>query len=76
MPAKAMLLRLSASDAEILEALATRLYATDSNVIRWSLRWYAAGGPWRHPDERELPPLRGRIENLDVGPQYPPREVS
>lgn len=62
------LLQLSKEDFAILKALQARLTCSRADALRWALRWYALGGPWRHPDERLLAPLEGRASGLQVGP--------
>lgn len=63
-----LILALSTEDARILDALKVRLACNSSEALRWALRWYALGGPWRGPNERLLAPLLGQVDGLQVGP--------
>lgn len=61
-------LALSPEDAELLAQLAYRLGTDRSTILRWALRWYGCGGPWRDADEPLLSTLEGRMEGLQVAP--------
>lgn len=62
------ILALNDADRTLLDAVTARLNCNRSEALRWALRWYALGGPWRGPGEPLLPPLEGQVHGLVVGP--------
>lgn len=62
------MLKIDGDDAALMEHLQVATGGTMSDVLRWALRWYAAGGPHRHPDDQLPDKIRDILQRRSVGP--------
>ncbi len=66
--AKPILLNLTPEDRSILDRLAKEVGASKSDVLRWSLRFYALKGPWTDAPLIDRPKVTAKAGDLVVGP--------
>lgn len=66
---KALELVLGPEDARLLAALKLGTGASQSDILRWALRYYVVAGPWA-ANKRARKAVIGSTEPLCVGPKY------
>lgn len=62
------IVELSPQDRTILRRISDYMGETESNVLRWSLRWYALRGPWTDDVEERQIACEG-CGALHIGPR-------
>lgn len=66
---KTLMLRVDVDDLRLLLHIQEETGGSMSDVLRWALRWYAAGGPHRDPDNVLPIDVKEILERRMVGPQ-------
>lgn len=63
-----VMIRIDSADLALLKEVQNRTGGTMSDILRWALRWYAAGGPHRTSDDVLPDEILRILRSRPVGP--------